>query len=458
MRAFSKSEVASHNIPEDCWLIIDDKVYDVTAWVPKHPGGALIYINAGHDCTQLFESYHPLRVRKLLGSFCIGALDAAGEPSASASSPPALLYLPEGGEDDGFYAAVKRRVEAHFATCGANPRAHPLMHAKALAILAAYALCYYGAFFGARDFWAALGFALAMGVCAGEVGVSIQHDCNHGAFSENRWLTYVLGVTLDLVGASSFMWKQQHVVGHHLATNVDHFDPDIRVKDPDVRTVAPTQPRQWYHAYQHVYLAALYGLLALKSVLLDDFSAYFSGEIGPLKLAPMTTPELAVFVGGKALYALYMLVLPTAYGVHGPASFALLFFASQLVTGWMLALLFQVAHVQAEAEWPRPERSGGVARVRRGWAAAQVATTTNFSPGSIFWTHFSGGLNHQIEHHLFPGVCHVYYPAIQPIVEATCKEFGVPYHAYPTFWAALSAHFKYLQAAGVGAFSLRLDG
>ena len=79
-----------------------------------------------------------------------------------------------------------------------------------------------------------------------EVGVSIQHDANHGAYSRNTRLEYLLGTTLDMVGASSFMWKQQHVVGHHTYTNVEGLDPDIRVKDPDVRRVSQHQPWQSY--------------------------------------------------------------------------------------------------------------------------------------------------------------------------------------------------------------------
>lgn len=88
--------------------------------------------------------------------------------------------------------------------------------------------------------------SVLLGICMAEVGVSIQHDANHGAYSDNTVLEYALGTTLDVVGASSFMWKQQHVVGHHTYTNVDGLDPDIRVKDPDVRRVSRHQPWQSY--------------------------------------------------------------------------------------------------------------------------------------------------------------------------------------------------------------------
>lgn len=128
-----------------------------------------------------------------------------------------------------------------------------------------------------------------MGYFAAQICISITHDANHGAYSNVNWLGYLMGSVLDLVGASSFMWRQQHVVGHHSFTNVENYDPDIRVKDPDVRRVTYKQPIKDYHSFQHLYLGALYGLLGLKAVLVDDFVAFITGYIGPVKIPKMTT-------------------------------------------------------------------------------------------------------------------------------------------------------------------------
>lgn len=452
LKKYTLEDVSLHSSPTDCWLVIWGKVYDVTRWIPNHPGGSLIYVKAGQDCTQLFDSYHPLYVRKMLSKYCIGELaPTVGEDKFKTAH---LEYKDAASED--FYLVMKQRVEAYFKKNKINPRTHSHMMIKSLVILVGYFACYYLAFFWSSSFFLSLAFALGMGFFAAEVGVSIQHDGNHGAYTSWCGFGYIMGASLDLVGASSFMWRQQHVVGHHSFTNVDNYDPDIRVKDPDIRRVVDTQPRQWYHSYQHVYLAALYGLLALKSIFLDDFNAYFSGSIGPVKLAKLTPVEFSILFGGKALYAFYMFVLPSLYCVHSAGTFLSLYVASQLITGWMLAFLFQVAHVVDDVEFPTPEESDGKLKVKGGWAAMQVATTTDFSAQSLFWSHVSGGLNNQIEHHLFPGVCHLYYPAIQPIVKETCKEFDVPYVAYPSFWAALVAHFAHLKKVGITEF--RLDG
>lgn len=451
---YSSQEVLSHNRPEDCWLIIHGKVYDVTSWIPHHPGGSLIYVNAGKDSTQLFESYHPLFVRKMLDRYCIGSLKLGG---VEQDSGVLSINYKHAGEED-FYLTLKKRVEDQFRKMKVNPRVHPHMFLKSFFILAMYMLSYFFTFYWGGSFLVALVAAVATGFLAAEVGICIQHDANHGAYSDWRGLGYLMSASLDLVGASSFMWRQQHVVGHHSFTNVNGYDPDIRVNDPDLRRVTSEQPRHKYHYFQHWYLGCLYGLLALKSVFVDDFLAYKGSSIGPIKISRMTMLESCIFWGGKLFYFLYMLVLPAFFGCHNGPHMAFLFLISQLVAGWTLALMFQVAHVVGEADFPAVEKKDGVSRVSQGWAALQVSTTNNFCTDSLFWMHISGGLNFQIEHHLFPGVCHLYYSSIQPIVKDTCKEFNIPYNCFPTFSSALKAHFDYLKKIGRSDFKLQLDG
>ena len=191
----------------------------------------------------------------------------------------------------------------------------------------------------------------------------------------------------------SFMWRQQHVVGHHAFTNVDGMDPDIRVGDRDVRRVTGAQPWHSWHALQHVYLGVLYGLLAFKSIYIDDFVALAGGAIGAVRLAPQTRSEAAVFWGGKAAYAAYMLAAPLAWSHHSLPRLLALWATADAVTGWMLAFMFQVAHVVDDVSYPARDPATG--RVPLGWAAGQVATTADFCHGSWFWTHVSGGLNYQ---------------------------------------------------------------
>lgn len=244
-------------------------------------------------------------------------------------------------------------------------------------------------------------------------------------------------------------------------------DPDIRVNDNDVRRVASRQPHRVQHKYQHVYLLVLYGLLALKSVLLDDFSALAEGKIGNVTLAKMTVLERVVFWGGKAFFFSYALVAPLIWSQHSVLSTLLLLLLGELVCGWLLAFMFQVAHVQSEVDWfVKDGKSNAVVRDHDydgdatlsqqssssdkviGWGEGQVLTSADFCHDSFFWTHVSGGLNYQIVHHLFPGICHCHYPMIAPVIKKTCEEFGIRYTHYTTFVSALSSHVKHLKAMG----------
>jgi len=453
---FTMKQVAQHCTPEDCWMVIDHQVYDVTSWVPKHPGGEIIAVKAGGDCTQLFKAYHPLYVQKMLGKFQIGSLKDSPEDLTTHTefAAQSVFTATDGQEpakaavvaDDEFYTTVKRRVESFFKETGLRRRDCPAMYIKSAIILAGVAGFYYLSFFHFTTFWVALLSSVVYGIFAGEVGVSIMHDANHGAYSRNSLLQQCMAFTLDIVGASSFMWRQQHVVGHHCFTNVNDRDPDIRCNDPDVRVTAPSQRVHDYHKYQHLYLPFMYGLLGPKSILLDDFANFADKRIGFVRVAAMTPKEGLLFWGGKAFSLFMLLVLPNLYGNFGVVANFALFWAGALTTGYMLAFMFQVAHVVGDVYWPEVDASNG--KVAVGWAAGQVATSANFAPGHWGWTHFSGGLNHQIEHHLFPGVCHVHYPRIAPIVQRTCEEFGVPYVAYPTFMAAVAAHFRHMKNVG----------
>lgn len=163
-------------------------------------------------------------------------------------------------------------------------------------------------------------------------------------FCRNTLLCHVAGLSLDAVGASSFMWKQQHVVGHHAFTNVDSEDPDIRVKPDgsDVRRVTTTQPIAAHHRWQHLYLGLLYGLLAVKSIFVDDFSALSAGRIGPVKISKLAPHEAICFWAGKIFFVGWYIVAPLAVGNRAVHELVGLWALSLAMCGWTLAFMFQV--------------------------------------------------------------------------------------------------------------------
>ncbi|GMH39558.1 hypothetical protein BSKO_07456 [Bryopsis sp. KO-2023] len=440
---FTFAEVSKHNQADDCWMVVSGKVYDVTKFVPRHPGGNMIYVNAGKDATNLFDSYHPPGAREVLKKFYIGELQKEDEIQAFRAD------FGENDQDRIFYDTIKKRVNEMFKKSKIDPRFSWQMYIKTAIILSACALSVYGSFYVSfSNLLASAVCAVCLGFFSASVGVAVQHDANHGAYSNSPTLNKCVGWLLDAVGASSFLWKQQHVVGHHVYTNVDGLDPDIRVKDPDVRRVTDRQPWRSYQVYQHLYLGVLYGVLSIKSILLDDFSALSSNKIGAVPLTRLTQEEKIVFWSGKVFWFAYYVLFPVTFTPHSFGKLLLIWTIAQLVAGWTLAFMFQVNHVTDDVVFFKGDDTGTISR---GWAMSQVEGTSDFAHDSWLWMHVSGGLNFQVVHHLFPWVCHVHYPRIAPIIKDVCKEFDVRYVIYPTFLSAVQAHFKHLKRVGMGS-------
>eukprot|EP00793_Prasinoderma_coloniale_P000441 PRCOL_00005426-RA len=434
------AECEKHSTPDDCWLVIDGAAYDVTSFIDKHPGGAMIYVRAGRDCTQIFDSYHQDRVRAMLPKFKVA--DVSDYAPGKSNSADVLVY----GDEGGFYRELKKRVAAKFRATGKNPRYHPEMLIKSFVILAGVAASYYGTYWAMPGrFAASLACAVLLGFFRAEVGMSIQHDANHGSYTTSNNLGYVMGLTLDMVGASSWVWKQVHVNGHHAYTNVPSHDTDVWVdRDGDVRRIVEGTPHYWYYKFQAFYLPFLYGALSLKSII-GDLTLIRTQLFGDThRFVAPTKKEAVLFWALKAASLAYLVALPLACSPHGTLGAFALFMTEEWTCGLTLAYMFQVAHVSTAAVFP--EAKDG--KVAMGWATAQCATTINFAPGNWFWTHVSGGLNHQVEHHLFPGICHMHYPMLAPIVRETCEEFGVPYLSYPTFWGAFMSHWEHMHKVG----------
>jgi fatty acid desaturase len=443
---YTIEEIARHNTPQDCWIIVKDKVYDVSPYVSRHPGGPLISVAAGADCTHLFKAYHLKQERadRMLKRYYKGELDVASIVS------PLVRYRGEkassSAKDEEFYTVLKQRVGRYFKENNLDPTFSWQMLAKTFAVLTTLGASYYAAFWSTdMPFAFSFGAALLYGFAAAEVGTCIQHDANHGSYTRNAPFKALMCLTLDLVGASSFIWRQQHVVGHHCFTNVDGRDPDIGVADPDLKKYAPTQPTRWYHKYQRFYLPVLYGLMTANILYFNDFHCLHTGRVAHVKNAKPTPSEKFNFWAFKTFYLTYMWLLPLALGPHSLGDMVALHLGLNVVNGYFLATLFQVAHITDGVEYPEEQADGSV---DMGWAESQVRTAANFCTDSMFWMHLAGGLSHQIEHHLFPGVCHCHYLGIAPIVEQTCKEFGIPYVKHPSVKAAVEGHWRALDNFG----------
>ena len=345
--------------------------------------------------------------------------------------------------DGGFHAAVKRDVAAYFGTTRRDRWGGAAMLAKTATILAWFAGSY-GLLlaWGGTSAWVAAALTVSLALATAGIGFSVMHDANHGAHARSAGANRAWGLALDLVGASSYVWRFKHNVDHHTYANVDGMDADIDA-GPFLR-LAPSQRHRAFHRLQHAYAWPLYGVLAMKWWFVDDFADVARGRIGRLPFPRPRGPELAAFLAGKAVFLGWAVVVPAL--VFRSGWVAPLFLLGASILGVVLAVVFQLAHAVPEAAFHAA--SSRDQRMPTGWAEHQVRATVDFAPSSRLLAWYVGGLNFQIEHHLFPDVCHLHYPAIAGIVEAACVAHGVPYRVEPTLRAAIAAHGRFLRALG----------
>ena len=344
-------------------------------------------------------------------------------------------------KDDGFHAALRQRVEAHF-------QAHPGRHGgwalglKTALILIALAGAYGFLVWGDINVLQAVALAMAIGLLSALVGFNIQHDGGHQAFSAVPWRNRLAAATLDIAGASSYVWNWKHAVYHHGFPNLSGHDTDIDVSN--LVRLEPHQPLRAHHRWQFLYIWFLYGIMAMRWQILDDFRDVAKGRIGPHRIPQPKGLEVLILYGGKAIFFALAFGIPMWF--HPPLQVLGLYAVMAATLGVFLSVVFQLAHNTGLCEFPAPPEPGG--RMAHSWAVHQIQTSADFARDSRLATWFLGGLNFQIEHHLFPHVSHVHYPALSRIVEETCRDHGIAYRDHGSFLQGFMAHVRWLRDLG----------
>ncbi|MEX2219451.1 MAG: acyl-CoA desaturase [Phycisphaerales bacterium] len=337
---------------------------------------------------------------------------------------------------------LRRRVDEYFERTGRCRRDCPSLYLKSGVILASVAGLYVLLVFFAGAWWQAVPLAVLLGLATAGVGLNIQHEGGHDAFSARPWVNTLAATTLDLIGGSSYVWHYRHSVLHHTYVNITGHDTDIDLGA--LGRLTPYQKRLAVHRWQHLYMWPLYGLMAIRWQIFGDYLDVIHGRLGEHPIPRPRGWNLAVFLGGKATFLVLALGIPMLihpwwvvlvyYGVVG------------MVVGITLSIVFQLAHAVECAEFAAPT---DVNLIENAWAIHQTESTVDFSRRSRMVSWLLGGLNYQIEHHLFPRISHVNYPAMSRIVEETCREFGVRYNEHATFRAGLASHYRWLRRMGL---------
>ncbi|HEY9049126.1 MAG TPA: acyl-CoA desaturase [Ohtaekwangia sp.] len=342
----------------------------------------------------------------------------------------------------GFYATVKERVDHYFTSNNISKQADGRMIFKSVFFLGGTFSLYLLILSGQFSLPGMLILSIMLGMFAAFVGFNVCHDALHGSYSSHQWVNDALGSVFHLLGANTYNWKISHNTVHHMYTNVHEHDDDLIVA-PGLIRVCPQDKSTSIQRYQHYYAFLLYGMASLAWIFSKDYVKFFQNNIG--KSCDTTThPRIEFFklFFFKALYYFLVIALPLMVLDISVWQFVVGFVCMQLAKGLVLGLVFQLAHIVEDLEFPEPDHTGNIDDI---WVAHQLRTTANFGSGSSITTFLCGGLNMQIEHHIFPKVCHIHYPAIAGIVKQTAAEFGLPYHENTSFATALASHFRVLK-------------
>src|SRR5690349_15451174 len=341
-----------------------------------------------------------------------------------------------------FHTELKKRINEYFEKTGKSVEGNVQLYTKAIILLSSFVFLYiHLVFFTPAAFWAITECVL-LGIVVAGIGFNIMHDGAHGSFSQHKWLNKAAAFTLNVLGGSSFMWNVKHNVIHHAYTNIDGVDDDIDIQ-PWLR-MSSTQPKLAMHRYQHVYFWFLYALLYILWIFVLDFQKYFKRKVGDMPLKKMSAADHIVFWSSKLFFIFVFVAMPIY--LTGFTSWLTGFLVFTLVAGFVISIVFQLAHTVEHTHFPMPDEVTG--KLDDEWAIHQLKTTANFAPKNKLISWFVGGLNFQIEHHLFPKISHIHYANLRKIIKQACAEYGVPYIEYSKMRHAVVSHASFLKQMG----------
>lgn len=344
-----------------------------------------------------------------------------------------------------FASTLRSRVNAYFRANNIPNTGNRNLYVKSIVLVSTAVGIYLALLLLPLYTWLSVVLCILFGVTLATIGFNIMHEGGHQSFSKKGWLNSVSAYSLNMLGGTIYFWKQKHNINHHTYTNVDGLDHDIDVK---FMRMHADQPYKRFHRFQSAYWFLLYGISYIAWVFFQDFEKYFSGRMGPKaerKAMPMR--EHIIFWGTKVGYVGVYLVAPIIFVGWLPAIIGWLIVG--VSCGFCLAVVFQLAHVVESTQFPVADQDSG--KIEQEWMVHQLSTTANFSTGNRLVSWLLGGLNFQVEHHLFPRISHVHYPAINKLVKQTCAEYGVVYLEHRTMGQAFMSHLRHIHRLGRAA-------
>jgi len=344
-----------------------------------------------------------------------------------------------------FFRTLNKRINTYFKENNLRKTGNWKLYSKAIIMFSLFIVPLVLILTVSMPQWALLLLTVVIGIGMAGVGMNVMHDANHESFSSKKWVNKLMGSSIYILAGNVYNWKVQHNVLHHTYTNVPGMDEDIEAG----RIIRFSKHAKWLkiHQFQKYYAFILYGLLTINWAITTDFKqmrSYLKRKLSYGKF-PNPKKEWTVLIITKIIYYFVWLVLPILVLDIAWWKVLIGFFVMHYTAGIILSIVFQLAHVVPNTEMPLPDKNG---KLQHTWAIHQFYTTSNFAPKNKFVSWYTGGLNHQVEHHVFPHISHVHYGKIAEIVKQTAREFKLPYNEYKTTRKAILEHYNQLKELG----------
>ena len=342
-----------------------------------------------------------------------------------------------------FYSSLKSSVDEYFEKNDLKKTGNKKLYLKSVVLIFSAVIVYCSLIFFKVPAFAGILLSGLFGFILACIGFNVMHDACHGSYSSRKPVNEIMGLTLNALGGNAFIWKFKHNIIHHTYPNVDGMDDDI-AKSPVMRQCA-SQKWMPVHRFQHIYIVLVYAITSVAWVFVMDFNKYVKQKIVNTPLQKMDVKEHIIFWLSKILYILFYIFIPVYF--VGWAHWAAGFICFNLVSGFTLAIVFQLAHVVENAQFEYVGENDTM-RIEEEWAVYQVKTTADFATSNKIISWFAGGLNFQVEHHLFPKISHIHYRHLHKIVKEKCRQYQIAYNEFPTMQNAVASHFKMMKMLG----------
>ncbi len=345
-----------------------------------------------------------------------------------------------------FFSTLRTNIDSYFEKNNLRKTGGPKLIFKAVFMLSLYLIPFGLILVLDLSYLQMFLLTILMGIGVAGVGMSVMHDAIHGSLSSSPFVNKLFGSSLYLLGGNVYNWEVQHNKLHHTYTNIHHMDEDITGKF--MLRLSSDEKLKSVHRFQHIYAFFLYSLMTFSFLWKDFKEIPLYNKMSKSGIVPrFPKKQYLILILSKLAYIVFIFVLPMLLLEISFLQWFIGFFTMHVIAGIILSTVFQLAHVVEGAEQPVVDEKGNI---ENAWAIHQLNTTANFAGKNKILSWYIGGLDHQVEHHLFPQISHIHYPAMAYIVKKTAEEFGVMYNDKMSFFKGLNSHIRMLYNLGHG--------